>query len=182
MSKKVKIMLICAVLICLSILGTGTLTYFTTESTARNVITTGKIDVDVSFPTEAILVMPGTTVDSPATVTGASGSQPAWVRAKVDFTVCAADGSELQISEQELSAVIICACDSTAWTERGGWWYCNDTVSAGESVSLFEELQFSGPDMRNEFQNCTVQIDVIVQAVQSANNGTTVFDAVGWPV
>ena len=181
MSKKVKIMLICAVLICLSILGTGTLTYFTTESTARNVITTGKIDVDVSFPAEALLVMPGTTVEDGAAVTGVVGSQPAWVRAQISLTVTAADGSELQLPDEELAAAIVIACDDGVWTERDGWWYCNDTISGGESVALFEEVRFSGENMTNEFQNCTVQIDVIAQAVQYANNGTTVFDAVGWP-
>ena len=35
--------------------------------------------------------------------------------------------------------------------------------------------------MGNEYQNATATVDVIAQAVQTANNGTSAADAAGWP-
>jgi len=35
--------------------------------------------------------------------------------------------------------------------------------------------------MGNEYQNCTVSVDVSAQAVQVANNGADVLEAKGWP-
>ena len=35
--------------------------------------------------------------------------------------------------------------------------------------------------MGNEYQNSTAAIDVKADAVQTANNGETALDAVGWP-
>ena len=46
---------------------------------------------------------------------------------------------------------------------------------------LFTEVVFDGPNMTNEYQNCTVEVIVTAQAVQSANNGEAVLTADGWP-
>ena len=59
------------IVMCLSLLGFGTLAYFTAEDTAHNVITSGDIDIElqewadeektIPFPEEGISgVMPGT--------------------------------------------------------------------------------------------------------------------------
>jgi len=45
---------------------------------------------------------------------------------------------------------------------------------------LFWEVVFSGVNMTNEYQNCTIEIDVDAQAVQTANNGSSVLEAAGW--
>ena len=37
------------------------------------------------------------------------------------------------------------------------------------------------PEMGNEYQGSTAHIDVKADAVQVANNGETVLDALGWP-
>lgn len=44
---KKKILFIAAVVVCIAIAAAGTLAYFTSERTAHNVITTGKIDIEV---------------------------------------------------------------------------------------------------------------------------------------
>ena len=49
------------------------------------------------------------------------------------------------------------------------------------SRALFEQVSFVGTKMGNEYQLCTVVIDVTVQAVQMANNGESVLEAIGWP-
>ena len=35
--------------------------------------------------------------------------------------------------------------------------------------------------MDNRYQGSTATVDVVAQAVQTANNGDTVMDAKGWP-
>ena len=68
------------------------------------------------------------------------------------------------------------------WTYRDGWWYCINAVKNGKATeALMTKVVFDGPNMTNEYQNCTVEIHVNAQAVQSANNKTTVLEAKGWP-
>ena len=87
----------------------------------------------------------------------------------------------MEIPTDELAKVIVIEPDDTAWTLENGWWYYNTAVKAGETTDpLFDTVAFSGPEMGNEYQNCTVEILVTAQAVQQANNGNTVIDAVGW--
>ena len=71
---------------------------------------------------------------------------------------------------------------SEGWTPgTDGYYYYNNKVPAGESTSiLFDTVKFD-PEMGNEYQNCRANIVISAQAVQTANNGTTVMDAQGWP-
>ena len=188
---KKKIIYIAAIIICLSIITGGTYAYFTGEATARNVITSGSVEVSVveqqltdgalqPYPEQPIPVMPGTEVSK--IVSARSEAQKAWVRMAFAVSIYDAAGEKVDISEEELESMILIAPEEAAWTERDGWWYCAEPVGHGElTPPLFESVAFSGPEMGNEFQNCTVIIDVTAQAVQQANNGQTVLDAVGWP-
>ena len=88
----------------------------------------------------------------------------------------------MEIPADELARVVLIAPDATSWTMKDGWWYYNTALQTGEITKpLFEKVVFSGPDMDNKYQLCTVVIDVTAQAVQQANNGTTVWEALGWP-
>ena len=54
-------------------------------------------------------------------------------------------------------------------------------VAAGKTTDiLFDTVTFA-PQMGNEYQNCTANIKISAQAVQTANNGKTVLEAKGWP-
>ena len=46
--KKWKIVALCTVLACLSIVASGTLAYFTAQETAHNVITSGGVDIQLN--------------------------------------------------------------------------------------------------------------------------------------
>ena len=187
---KKKILYIAAILICLSIITGGTLAYYTASDTVRNVIASGGVEVRVieqqlvngslqPSPNQPILVMPATTVSKIVSVQ--SIEQAAWVRMNYTITICDADGKNMEIPTDELAKVIVIEPDDTAWTLENGWWYYNTAVKAGETTDpLFDTVAFSGPEMGNEYQNCTVEILVTAQAVQQANNGNTVIDAVGW--
>jgi len=188
---KKKILYIAAIVICQSLITGGTYAYFTTSDTARNVITSGGIEVKVveqqlvngtlqPYPSQPIPVMPATTVSKIVSVQ--SSEQAAWLRMNFTLTVYDAEGKEMEIPADELEKVIVIEVDATNWTLKDGWWYYNTAVKGGETTKpLFEEVEFSGPHMDNKYQLCTVVIDVTAQAVQQANNGATVWKALGWP-
>ena len=132
------------------------------------------------YPNQPIQVMPATTVSKIVSVQ--STEQAAWVRMNFTLTVYDAEGKEMEIPADELAEVIVIDPDATNWTQKDGWWYYNTAIASGETTKpLFEEVVFSGPYMDNKYQLCTVVIDVTAQAVQQANNGATVWEALGWP-
>ena len=188
---KKKILYIAAIIICLSLITGGTYAYYTTSDTARNVITTGGVEVQVveqqlvngtlqPYLNQRIPVMPATTVSKIVSVQ--SKQEPVWVRTNYTVTVYDADNKALEVPAEELKKAIVINPDATNWTEKDGWWYYNTAIASGETTKpLFEEVEFSGPNMDNKYQNCTVVIDVTAQAVQKANNKETVLEALGWP-
>lgn len=188
---KKRILAMAVMLICVSVLASTTLAYFTDMDTARNVITSGGIEISlveqqlvngqlVDYPSEPISVMPGKTVSKIVSVKALD--QAAWIRMRFAVTVSDAEGKVMEIPADELAEGIIIATDNENWTYRDGWWYCNDALNPGESTKpLFEEVSFSLTEMDNAYQRATVVVDVTAQAVQKANNGATVLDAAGWP-
>ena len=188
---KKRIFVLAVVLICLSVLASTTIAYFTDTDIARNVITSGGIDIHiieqqlsdgklVDFPNEPIPVMPASTVSKIVSVQNTD--EPAWIRVIYTVTVYDIEGRAMDIPAEELAKVIGITPDTTNWTMKDGWWYYNYAVKTGETtLPLFEKVVFSGPYMDNKYQLCSVVIDVTAQAVQQANNGVTVWEALGWP-
>ena len=171
----------CSILIiCLSLIVQNTLAYFTAESTARNVITSGAIDITLSegmIPGQADNtdnIAPGDKISRIVTVT--NHDLPAYVRVKCDVTVYDAGGNSLDSSD-----MILLNIDTQNWTYRDGWWHYNHLLDSDETtVPLFTQILFS-ENAGNEYKNCTAAIHVKAQATQAANNGTDVFSAAGWP-
>lgn len=188
---KKRILTVAAIIVCLALLGAGTLAYFTDEATAHNVITSNGIDIDIKewqevdgdivpYPDKPIPVMPGTNLSKIVEV--ANKDATAWIRANVTIVVKDAEGKMMNLSADTLASIIALDYNTEAWTAKDGWFYHNEPVAKGDSTaSLFETVQFSGPNMTNEYQNCTVEIIVDAQATQFANNGATVEEAAGWP-
>ena len=188
---KKKILYIAAVVICLSLVTGGTLAYYTGSDTARNVITTGAVEVTlvnqqrigdtlVPYPEQPIAVMPGTTVSKVVSVH--NEEQTAWVRLRYSVTVFDAHGEILEITPEELENVVIIQPNGEGWTFRDGWWYCNAALGTGETSEIFcENVKFSAQNMGNKYQRCSVVIDIIAQGVQKANNGSSALEAMGWP-
>lgn len=188
---KKKIFYIAAIVICLAILSGGTLAYYNASDTARNVITSGKVDLVLlnqqrvgdqlnPYPTQPISIMPGRTVSKIISVR--NDAQPAWIRVSYTVTVYDANGNKMEIPAEELASVIIIEPDSTNWLYHDGWWYYSAPLAVGEITSpLFEEVRFSATNMGNQYQRCTMLVDVTAQGVQQANNGETAMEAMGWP-
>lgn len=186
MDKK-KLFVLMALVMVLAILGTGTLAYFTTRAITHNVITTGGVGITLleEFPNavpgdgentmELDGVMPGS--DYRKAVKVRNDQEEAWIRVRV--TVRADQGQDLEavtaIDFNEGSG-------ATQWTKSGDWYYYNSPVAKGDETSyLFENVTFDGAKMGNEYQNAKLTISVDAQAVQTANNGTQVMEATGWP-
>lgn len=184
---KRKLLLLSVMVICIAIAAAGTLAFFNGDATAHNVITTGKVGITVNeyskydpderveYPkTPQTGIMPGTTVNKIVVVSGEAGTADAWVRVKFVTKVTAADGTELNADKIQLTT-------GTEWTYKDGWFYYNAPVKANqEAAPALRAVQFAA-DMDNTYQGATATVDVLAQAVQCANNGTSAQTASGWP-
>lgn len=190
---KKKILALAAAVISLTLVAGGTLAYFTAEETAHNVITSGGVNIEVvektegedgvlvDFPKEGISgVVPGADVSKIVSVKNI-GESEAWIRVQVEAAVKAADGSELPL-ELESGVTVMTYTANDSWIlGEDGFYYYSKPVAAGETTEiLFDTVTFAA-QMGNEYQNCTANIVIYAQAVQTANNGKTVMDAQGWP-
>lgn len=161
----------------------GSIAYFTSADTAHNVISAGTVEIEMheygpdGEPFEDIEgAMPGVSYDKTVEIENVGGGE-AWIRARTVNAI-------ILVSEEEGDAGRLVSLDfnDSAWTEgTDGWWYYNTALAAGETTdALFTQVTL-GSDMSNEYQNCTVTVDVSAQAVQTANNGSTALEAAGWP-
>ena len=188
---KKRIFALAVVLICLSILASTTLAYFTDTGTARNVITSDGIDIAIEewqetpaglipYPSQPITVMPGISVSKIVTVRNQDAQS--FVRAKLVLTLKDATGKEMEITSETMEKIIHLTMNAQDWTEKDGWWYYGTVVNTGEATKpLMTGVSFDGFNLTNEYQKCTLEIRVYAQAVQAANNGNAVMEAAGWP-
>lgn len=189
---KKKISLLAAVAICAAILATGTLAYFTAEDEVHNVITSSAVDIAIEewqdevggtpYPDEPLEIMPGTTVSKIVTVK--NNEATSYIRARFEIIITDANGDRMNLSPETLASIVTVAINGEHWQQKTGemnWWYYAASVPTGVVTEpLFSEVVFDGPNMTNEYQNCTVEINVYAQAVQTANNGASAQEAAGW--
>ena len=180
---KRKLLILSALAICIAMLVTGTLAYFTAEGKAHNVITTGGVEIAVqewadeekTKPFEDLTgIMPGMTVTKIAEIKN-TGASDAWVRVKVEKNI------ELKGEGTPDTGLVELALNTAYWTEKDGYYYYTKALKPGEvTAPVFTSVTFNAT-MGNEYQNATATVDVAAQAVQNANNGDTVMEAQGWP-
>lgn len=192
---KRKLLILSVLVICVATLAAGTLAYFNAEDTAHNVITSGGVGIQliektksgdtlVDFPEDGLSgILPGTSASKIVSVEN-TGSADAWIRVKVEMTITGSDGKALPLEIGGADSVIpvITFTPGESWTlGEGGYYYYNAAVASGKSTeTLFEEVYFAA-QMGNEYQNCTANLVVTAQAVQTANNGDSALTAAGWP-
>ncbi len=178
---------ICSVIaIFISITALGTTAYFSHEATARNVITAGNVKIQLLQHTDAeqntvpydgaVAVMPCTEISKIVEVKN-TGTQAAWIRVSVQKAIAFAEGIS---GEPDLSLIHL-DWNLDAWHQQEGYFYYLKALNAGETTEpLFTTVAFS-TEMNNQYQNSTATIDITAQAVQFIHNGSTVFEADGWP-
>lgn len=191
---KKKILALAAVAIFASITVSGTIAYFTAEDQVHNVITTGGVGIElvektkdsngaeVDFPEEGVDgVMPGTSVSKIVKVKN-NGAADAWIRVEIESLIKNSEGKELPLMIEETDELVMEYTVLDGWIDGGdGYYYYKDIVAPGEFTGLLIESVDFHPLMGNEYQNCTANIIISAQAVQSDNNGNSVADAKGWP-
>lgn len=180
---KKRLLIISLIVACLAVCAGGSLAYFNVIDTERNVITAGNIKIELietdkeGNPFEnAEDVMPGAVIEKVVTVKS-TGDNDCWVRIKADKEIILDEGVtgavDLSLIELDLN--------TADWTEKDGFYYYNEKLEAGETTTpLFTTVTFNTA-MDNLYKNCTANINVQAQAVQCANNGSTVLEANGWP-
>ena len=183
MKRKVLILSVLAILI--AILAANTLAYFTADTKAHNVITSGGVSIKLNeWANEARTekfedktgVMPGAEVTKIVEVENV-GTGTAWVRVQVVLDVYAEGGKE-QLPPDPVTLDF----NETDWTYQDGYYYYNKPLAPGETTEpLFTSVAFDD-QMGNEYQSSTAHVDVNAYAVQSANNGEDVVSANGWPL
>lgn len=190
---KRKILLAAVVAVCCAMTVSGTLAYFTAKDTAHNIITSGGVNIEIvektigedgtihDFPEEGLDgAMPGEKISKIVSVKN-TGKNEAWIRVYVETSITGSNGEELPTEIEGAGPVITYNVDDSWVYDQDGYYYYTKPVAAGESTSvLFDTVTFS-PQMGNMYQNCETNIEISAQAVQTANNGATVMDALGWP-
>lgn len=170
--------------ICAAILGTGTAAYFVAEETAYNVITTGSLHMELVEETEDGKPWPENGVSDvvPAVEVGKvvyvenKGSVPFFTRIQVEKVIHPAEGTDAALDVGLIGLDI----NTAAWTEADGCYYYHRILEPGEKTEpLFTRVSFA-PEMDNAYMEAKVEIVVLAQAVQSANNGTDPLKAQGW--
>lgn len=190
---KKKLLALSMVAICLSVVAYGTLAYYTASETAENVITSGNVGIDLlewadedktvpyeeMYPDNEVTgVMPGTDVTKIVEVKN-TGDNAVWVRVSVDKEIILSEESEIDAD----AGLMTMDFDRDNWIDgEDGYFYYVTPLEAGNTTEpLFAAVSFDG-NMSNDYQNCKAKVDVKAYAVQTANNGTTVSEAAGWPL
>lgn len=182
--KKKLLSLAFVILLLLSLVGYGTLAYTTVEGTATNVITSGGVKIALvettdsgrPFPADGVHgVVPGTTQSKIVNVRN-TGAHTAWVRVSVDVAILLANEGEPDTDLIRLDY------NRTHWREKDGYFYYLHPLKPGESteVPLFTKVTFDA-GMGNMYQGSEARVTVCAMATQWANNGSTVWEAKGWP-
>lgn len=183
---KKKLFALALVAICVAILAGGTLAYFTGETTAHNVITTGGVEVELiektdggkPFPEGGVTgVMPGQSIGKEVTVKNVGPSE-AWVRLELQVEFLDEEGNVMNVSNMPF---VLEDINPEKWVTQGNYIYYKEPLAKDESTEAFMKAVKFTEEMGNEFQGCTMNMDIVVQAVQTANNGQTVLEAQGWP-
>ena len=178
---KRKILTLCVVALLIALASAGTYSNSVYTQTARNVITSGGVDIALleytadgtAYPSEPVVIMPGDVVSKQVMVQNI-GNSPAFLRVKLTPGVNDAALSADDCIQMEL--------DLTNWTYRDGYYYYNRILQPGQTTpALLTQVTFVGDKITNAYLGKLFSLNVAAQAVQSEHNGTDPLKALGWP-
>lgn len=186
---KRKLLLLSVMVICIAIAAVGTLAFFNSDAVAHNVITTGGVDIELHEYADAEKnpftdktgVMPGMTVTKIAEVEN-TGASAAWVRVKLKPAIELADDAVLPDGFTVNTGLVKPDVNTDDWTEgEDGYFYYKEALKPGETTAPVLNSVTFDVAMGNEYQGATATVDIVAQAVQTANNGDSAPTAAGWP-
>ena len=188
---KRKLLILSVLVICVATLAAGTLAFPASDERAHNVITTSKVKITLNEwadkeQTKPFVdqtgVMPGKTINKYVVISGDQGSASAWVRVKFDINIQLDKNNPKVPQGFTPDTRLVTLTTGADWVQgTDGWYYCTKPLTAGEKASPALETVTFAPAMGNEYQGAVATVTVKAQAVQTANNGATVQDALGWP-
>jgi predicted ribosomally synthesized peptide with SipW-like signal peptide len=148
----------------------GTWAYFSVQKTSHKTIQSGTVQAALringtkSEQSVSTHILPGAALQNTIQAENESESS-VWIRIKINTASLPA---QLDINEDD-------------WLEKDGWHYLKRPLQGREiSPALCTQLSFP-KELGNEFQNQTLTLSIVLQAVQHANNGTSPLQAAGWP-
>ncbi len=172
--------------------GGMTYAFLSYSGRARNVITTGKIDISiveqqlsggqyVPYPDKPVEIMPSSVVSKVVSVR--CNEEEAYVRMKYSILFRDEHGRELPLDPSVIQ--IVPSGVNNGWVDGGdGWYYYGSAMSAGDVTDpLFDQVICSA-DTGNDYQNSTMIIRIHAQSVQAKNNAAPNGDVTavrGWP-
>ena len=153
-SRKKRIVVLAALICVLAMLATGTYAYFTAEETAYNVITTGKLSMELvetttggeAWPEDGVHgVMPGMVIDKVVTIEN-NGGVDFYARIAFDKIITDSEGAKDTLSFDDITLDI----NTEDWTEQDGFYYYNTAIKPGvKSAPLATTVTFE-PELGNE--------------------------------
>lgn len=178
--------IILVIVIAVGLIGGGTLAYTTREARAENEITAGDIDVELFNMLDADTAMPEegiygvlANISYPNIVYAYNNCDyPEYIRMRVSKEVTDKEGNTLDSSK------FVPNINTKDWTysEKDGYYYYNHILEPHKnSAPLYESIYFD-KTVNNRYKTATLDMHIVVEAVQSDNNGESVFEAEGWEV
>ena len=170
----------------------GSLAYFTDIVSSPDnsmPIRTGRASaelLDVTLPYgsseptsgEAIAIFPGYVISKTVTVKN-TGTYPLYARVKISYDITLDERyADMQGSIDK--SLVSLNVNTESWKLIDGYYYYVKPLLCEEtSPELMTAISFSS-DMGNMYKDSTLTFDIVMEVVQSNNNGTSVFDAIGW--
>ena len=168
----------------------GTSAFFTASERTHNIITTSGVAIELIENTNQTGVdgrpVPFTNISNahagdtyskiPQVKNIDEGS--VWVRVKVAKGATINGSTEVAVSDNSISADF----NTQDWLDGGdGYYYYSHVLEAGEITEpLFTEVTLAD-SLSDIYNGATFSLTLQAQAVQVANNGTSIHDAEGWP-
>lgn len=166
----------------------GTSAYFTYSDTARNVITSSGVKIELIEDTEEVGVdgrpipftnvdnaMPGDRISKIPKIKNVDEGE-VFVRMRLFASVEYADGRE-----EKISPTLFNLDFSRSWSSKDGYYYYMYPLGKGETTQALFTTVVIPKTLADKYQNAKFALTLKGEAVQTANNGATALEAQGWP-
>lgn len=178
-----------ALVLLLALAAVSAALFFKTRNgQVNNRITYGNVELELVESTVENGVEVPFVETSPVRVTGGemsrivrvrnTGSHPAYMRLSLRMTAVDADGREQDLPVGSYSFDV----NDEDWAEADGWYYYAPAALPGgdETSALITKVVFDDEKL-NDLAGWDITLHIRADAVQSENNGGTVWEADGWP-
>ena len=187
--KKQKIFALSIIAIMLALVVGGSSAFFATSGVAHNVITTGGVAIELIEDTDVIGedgrpvpfvniegATPGQRISKMPRIKNVDDGE-VYVRMRVSSYVEFMNGGVNKVAFANAFSPDI----SRSWSYRDGYYYYMYPLAKGETTRALFTTVTIPKTLTDEDQGAKYTIRIHGEAVQTANNGATVFEAQGWP-